>query len=409
MAYPGVPYPGQVYPSQVPEEYAPSSGTADGNYAASYRFEVLDREESFVMSGDFVQPKGELKWFSTKSIKGGGTISVLDTGEHIDWPNARIKPYRQHHYDDGTIIEYPLGIYLTSAPTEKWTEDGRSWDVELLDKNSILDGDIVTDEDGAPVTFSVVAGDNVIDVVKSLIQSTGEDTPAISADPVPLNNDMSWEVGTTLLKIINELLNASNHFSLMCDMEGQYRIIPYTPPKDRPVIYRDGTEFGWETPFSYGESSLMSPTWSRDMDVFAVPNRWVSMTQGDSDNEALVATATNEDPDSPFSYQNRGRWITQVETGVEAVDEAALQAHADRKLASATSVTMAVSAEHLFLPELQINSVVQFLNEKADNMDIPLSVLNTTVPFDPMALCKTEFREFTGFEQVGDELDEEME
>lgn len=395
-AYPGLAYPSQIYPSQGLPEVHPVTGEADPNFAVGYRFEFLTRTEEFIGYGGAVEPSGELKWFATKSIKGGGTVTIRDTGQRVDWPNERVRPVRTHSRVSGEVEEYPLGVYLMTAPVEEWDALGRRWKVELLDKCSILDSDIVTDEDGNPVTFSVTAGENVVEIVETLIESTGESTAAIEAGDQPIRNDMTWEVGTTLLKIINDLLAASNHFSIWCDMEGQFRVTPYQHPSERPVLYERGTAFGWETPFSYGESSLMAPNWTRDLDIYAIPNRWVSITQGDANEEALVAVATNEDPNSPFSYQSRGRWITQVETGVEAVDEGSLQAHADRALGTATSTTVGIVAEHLFLPDLTINSVVHFLNEKADDLDMRASVLNTTVPFDPLALCKTEFREFAG-------------
>ena len=407
FAYPSAAFPGLVYPSQVPERLFPRAGQDGRDYSVGYRFQLLDRFEKNAVEALSVLPTGYVKWHSTKSIKGGGTITVRDTGQKIDWPNARIKPWRQHVFQNGDVEEFPLGVYLMSAPVEEWDSLGRKWRVELLDKNSILDSDIVTDENGDPVTFSVVAGKNLTDVVISLIAMTGEPTPAITSEFTPLSKDMSWAVGTPILKIINDLLAAGNHFSLMCDMHGQYRIHPYVRPSERPVIYDRGTHFGPETPFSYGESSLMSPEWSRDLDIYAVPNRWVSITQGDSENEALVATATNEDPISPFSYQARGRWITQVETAVEAVDEAALLAHAERKLDNATSSTVGIQASHLFLPYLHINSVVRFKNKLADNLDMFASVLNTTVPFDPLELCESEFREFSGSHSTWSELEEE--
>ena len=396
-AYPGLAYPAQVHPSENFPVVAPSTGSDDSTYAVSYRFEVLDRDENFLRECHCTETGGgELKWFSTKSIKGGGTLNVRDTGQYFDWPNSRIKPVRVHTSGSGVQTEYPLGVYLMSAPVEEWDALGRKWAIELLDKCSILDSDIVTDEDGNPISFGVVAGTNVIDTVVSLIESTGESASAIEGGSVPLGNDMTWETGTTVLRIINDLLAASNYFSIWCDMEGQFRTTPYQPPEERPVVYADGTAFGWDTPFSYGPSSLMAPEWTRDLDIYAIPNRWVAISQGDGEREGMVAVATNEDPASPFSYPSRGRWITQVEHGVEAVDEGALQARARRSLENATSTTVGVTASHLYLPDVQINSVVHFRNELADGLDSRMSVLNTTVPFDPLALCKTEFREFGG-------------
>jgi hypothetical protein len=99
------------------------------------------------------------------------------------------------------------------------------------------------------------------------------------------------------------------------------------------------------------------------------------------------------DPASPYSYENRGnRWITQTEVGVEVAGQNDLDLYVVRKLVTATSVTSAMKVSHIFLPDLLVNSVVRFTNPDA-GLDTTASVLNTTIPFDPIALCTTTLRE----------------
>jgi hypothetical protein len=132
----------------------------------------------------------------------------------------------------------------------------------------------------------------------------------------------------------------------------------------------------------------MAPDWTRDRDIYSIPNRYVVIGQGSGDTEALVSEATNTDPSSPYSFNARGRWITKVETGVEAATQADLDAIAVNRLSSATSITMSISVKHMFLPDLLVNSVVRFTNPDAD-LDIRCFVIRTTVPIDPTELCSS--------------------
>lgn len=383
-----------------------------GARVTSFRFDLLGRrfnDDGSVIREAFVGElrsvvDGSLDWTYNTAIKGGGSIGVLDVGQKIDgkaidWLNVRIRPVAMVARADRpeTLEEFPLGVFLPAAPVEDWTDRGRSWKVELLDKCSILDQDVITDsETGAPVTYSLPSGTNVIASVISIIEGSGESAQAIEPDGKVLANPMTWDVGTSRLKIINDLLDAANYFSLWVDGSGQFRASKYVPPESRPPTY------AMLAPFDDTGASLMTPNWTRDRDIYSVPNRVVVVGQGDAETPALVSVATNEDPASEFSYPARGRWITLVETGVEAVDQAALDAYAYRKLASATSVTSGITAEHPILPDLRVNSVVEFRNTRAD-VSILCAVTKTSITFDPTALVKSELREATGLDRDASE------
>lgn len=351
-----------------------------------FRFDLMDYDENLIGYLDGVEG-GSLEWTNATAIKGGGSLEVIDQGQTVDWLNSRVRPMALlRSVGAEADLEIGLGVYLASAPVEHWTELGRTWRVELLDKASILDGDIVTDANGDPVTYVAPVGANVIQTVVDLINGAGEATPAIVPDTKTLAASLTWEVGTPILQIVNDLLAAAGYGSLYTDGMGQFRCDPYVSPANRTPVYTA------LNPFSKGDDSLMSPEWDRDQDIYSIPNRYVLVSQGDGDAEGMVAVATNENPASPFSVQARGRWITRVETGVEATTQADLDARAKMGLAQASSVTSGISLEHVFLPELQINRTVKFVNPDAE-LDLLCYVTRTSVEFDPTALCKSEIRE----------------
>lgn len=358
-----------------------------GGQVVGFRFERLDRDDNLLGELTGVETGGSLSSTSANAIKTTGSISVKDIGQTVDWLNDRVRPIIQiAGLGAEPVVERPLGVYLAAAPKESWDNLGRTWDVELMDKLSVLDQDIVTDENGDPVMYVAPVGANVIELVKALIGGVGETAPAIEDDTRSLTASLTWDVGTTVLKIVNELLEVAGYASLWVDEAGQYRVTTYVSPAQRDPIYSQ------EAPFVVGDRSVLSPEWERDQDIYAVPNRYVAIGQGDAETEALTAVVVNDDQNSRFSFQSRGRWITRVETGVEATGQIELEARALMGLSRASSVTSGISISHRFLPLLRINEVIRFFHPQAA-VDLLCYVSRVDVPLDPVALCKSEIRE----------------
>lgn len=357
-----------------------------GPRITDYRFEILDSDDHITGTLGTVTG-GSVEWVSRTALHGGGTLNVADPDTTVDWLNIRIRPVVIWSRPDVPgETETALGVFLPSAPVEAWTDTGRTWAVELVDKLSILDVDIVTDLAGDPVTYTAAAGANIVTLVRALIEATGETTQAIVAGAKTVLAAMTWELGTSRLKIINDLLEAANYRSLWVDGAGQYRVEPWIDPADRPPTY------ALLAPFTPGASSLMAPDWTRDADIYDVPNRYVAITAGSGDTAALTSVAENLDPASPFSYPSRGRWITRVLTNAEAASQADLDTIARRGLTSTTSVSGVLTVNHAFLPELHMDDVTRFVNPDA-GLDALAEVTRLTVPFDPTALCRSEMRE----------------
>lgn len=352
---------------------------------SSWRFELLDRSETPIGELEGVEPGGSVEWTASASIKGSGKITVHPSpDQQVDWLNVRIQPVCTI---SGYSRDVPCGIWLAAAPVEQWDDGQLTLDVELLDKASILAQDVwESPVSGRPETFTAAAGANVLELVKQLITATGERVDAIGTDSAALTRAMVWEPGTTRLQIINELLDAAGFFSLWVDMRGQFRCDRYVTPQARAA------SFEALAPFTAGPSSLISPDTKIDRDIYSVPNRFVAVGQGTGDTEAPIAVATNENPASPYSHQARGRWITVVETGVEATDPTALQTFADRRLAAASSVAATIPVTHVFLPDLTVNLAVRIVQPSA-SLATKATVQKTTVVFDGTKMCSSELRE----------------
>lgn len=343
-----------------------------GDRTQSFSYQLLDNEGAHLGALDGVKG-GTVEWHQSAAVKGGGKLTVVQRHRfQHNWLKRRIKIIMHIEGMDDT----PLGVFIPSAPVENWDDMNLTLDLDLYDKSTVLDNDYVLS------THTVPEGANVIDEVRSLITSTGEGAGSITDAKATLDKAMVWDAGTSKLTIINDLLAAANYNSLHVDGNGKFQVDKYRLPKDRPSVHF----------FSDGFESIYAPEFGYAKDEFAVPNKVVMIGQGDGDTEALRAVATNENPDSPYSYQSRGRWIVDVTTGVEAVDQAALDDKAQRRLHDLTTPPGTLTIDHAPLPWLSLGDKVRFKRIEAD-IDIHATVQSMQISLDPTDLQRTELQE----------------
>ncbi len=277
---------------------------------------------------------GTITLSANTRLRASGSLTIQDTGQDVNWLTDRVRVVYRARDRRARSMTWPVGVFLMSAPTAAHTSAGTSRDVDLSSRLAVLD------EDCLEASTTLPAGRRVTDAVEALIASTGEDGVSITPSDRTLASAMVWEAGTPVLTVINDLLDSANYFSLHPDGDGVLTAAPYVRPAARPVAWA----------FTAGEAAIHSADWSRDQDTAAVPNRVVLVGQGNGDTPALVATAENTDPASPFSREARGRWITHTETGVEASTQAVLDGLARRRLIDLSTPTATIQAAHLPLP-----------------------------------------------------------
>lgn len=160
-------------------------------------------------------------------------------------------------------------------------------------------------------------------------------TASSASIPVP----KEWEAGTNKLTIVNELLAAINYESISFDEDGFAVAKPYVSPQERPaeIDYRDN------------ELSVMYPDMTQELDLFAIPNRWI-LTVSDPDRENITVTITNNDPASPTSTVRRGRTITAFLTEQDADSEATMIQKASRVAFEASQVYEAIDFSTALMP-----------------------------------------------------------
>lgn len=294
-----------------------------------------------------------------------GTLSLDDRGQDIDWLNARCQPW-----SDVNGVAWPLGVYIMSAPTEQHGATGRSWDVTLKDKLSILDEDLLAE------TYALDAGTNIVDAIRQLIADAGEANHAISADPRVLSAPLTWPAATSRLVIVQELLKTLNYAPLWVDGWGQYVGEPFVDPQDRPVERR----------FEEGAASIHLPSFQVTKDVASVPNRLIGVASTSSGG--LVVTADNEDAANPYSIPARNRVIARQED-FEAADIDALAALVVRRMQELMAPGSTVTLQHAIVP-LRVGAVVGFTS---NGVSMDGVVLSTSADLATGELMQTVLQE----------------
>lgn len=285
--------------------------------AEKWRFDLLNNQDALVSSLIGVTG-GTFEFNVNAAIRGGGSISYH--GPAVNWNQHRIQPWYRVE-SAGEVVEWPLGVFLVATPSSKHTDAGIEAGLSLYDKTLILD------QDKTPTSYTVSKGANVIAAVRTVLSQAGQARTAIEGSSQTLAKALVWPAGTSCLRIINDLLEAANYFSIWVDGEGVFRAEPYLPPADR------GRAFAFED----NDKSIYSADFTNDFDTFEVPNRVVVIGQSEGDTEAPTATVTDTSS-GPFSFSARGRWITRVEEGVEATDAGTLTSIARRFLSEGQQV-----------------------------------------------------------------------
>ncbi|MGW9021257.1 hypothetical protein ACWGOE_07235 [Leucobacter chromiiresistens] len=335
-----------------------------------WRYMLLDATDVPLRAIDGVSG-GSCEVAATTRLGGSASLTIDERGQEIDWMSHRV----QIIYDPGIrgIDAWPIATMMFTSPKTKSTSTRPVHEVALLSKMAIID------EDSVAQRFSLAAGTPIIPTVVSLIQSTGETRIAVTDSDATLSNPMVWDAAESKLTIINDLLAAAGYWSLWCDGGGQYRVESYIAPADRAVAFT----------FEAGDVAIHASGWDREQDLSSVPNRYVVVGSGSDSAPALSAEAVNENPDSPFSIQNRGgRVITRSETGVEGSLQV-LQALAERRLRDAMSPVAKLSVSHAIVP-LNPNDVVDF-RPRGHSARATIQRMSYGLTFDGQ--CSAEWRE----------------
>lgn len=340
-----------------------------GNRKERLRVELLTKEEYSLGDLDGITG-GSLNWNANATLPGGGEISVIGRGQLINTSKDRVRIWWV--LDDEE--PWPMGVYVISSPSTQYSADGTSFDLNLIDKLTVINDDTLTE------TLQYPAGKNIIDAVVEQILATGETKIAATGSTATLTNAMTWNPGTSRLQAINDLLSVAGYWGLWTDRLGQFRVEPYVAPADRPVVYA----------FEEGETSIHSADWEYELPLWEATNTVVMISQADDNDVTFSAYAVDDNPDSPTSTVSMGRVLNPiVEENVEAATQLDLQQQANRKLIDNSNVVGRLSVAHRPVP-LWYNDAIQFVSQ---GMDTKATVVKMKLNLKAGSLVTAEWKQ----------------
>ena len=249
-------------------------------------------------------------------MNSNGDIKAALAGEFLDnpsvnWLTDTVQPVL---IVDGQTS--PLGVFLPAAVQRKETETTKSIELELYDrcwqvKDSLTETHI-----------RLQAGANYVDLVQTLLVEAGVTLVQATPTAATLAEDREdWDVGTSRLEIINQLLAEINYNSLWFNSDGAAIVEPVTVPTAANIKHiLDGNDI----------RSLLRPQMSTELDFYNAPNVFICVCSNADKLVPLVATAVNDNPQSPLSIPQRGRRLATLIRVDNIASQEELDAYARR-------------------------------------------------------------------------------
>ena len=235
-------------------------------------------------------------------------------GAEIDWFSDKI---RAEIVIDG--IAYPIGVFLPATVIQSEDVEGTgmtTMEVEAYDQCWQVK-DYCADS-----SKYFAAETNYISVITQLLTEAGISLVSPTASSATLTEAREdWELGTSYLEIINQLLSEINYKPLWFNGSGVAILEPAFVPTAVNVNHViDATD----------PEVLVRPGITRQVDAYSSPNVFVCICSNADKEEPMIATAENTNPQSPLSIQRRGRRIMKVEYVDNIASQEELQVYANK-------------------------------------------------------------------------------
>lgn len=306
------------------------------------------------------------------TIRSGGSC-VWQGAEDIDWMEHRLRAHQRISHR-GQSLQWTVGTFIVESPTRVLTDKTRgAQELQLFDAMYRLDVQTSTVSE-----WVAHKGSNIIGTVRHLLDRQGLKHAFEDSDEV-FASQMSWEAGTTYLRMVNDMLASANFTAVYADPQGVLRSGPARAATSRGVAwtFRDDS-----TAMRY------APEVTHNRDTYSIPNEVLLIARSD-DPDTPPMSASARDTSSPYGTMRRRMVITKVEE-VDAASQAILKARADLRLKEVQRPASTFTFQHLPLP-LEMSQVVRFVRTRHD-VDV-LAVIEKTNFDDGTGLAETTVRE----------------
>lgn len=252
-----------------------------------------------------------------------GQLQIAATDPTVLPANGWIAPFLDVTHEDGTLDSAQMGLYQLDQPELTYDMTGQA-------TASATGVDIVGQLEAWPLgtARTTPVGANVMQAVRDALTGLGLTRHALPVDTRTATTAISHGANVSWLVRINDLLAAIGYHALYATADGRLTSRPLRDARqDTPArTYATGRD-----------SAIVDPVTIRRA-AGNLYNVVVAVKEDFQAGTALVAEARNDDPEHPWSTVALGREIAPAQpvTVMEAVDQDALQAIADDKLARAS-------------------------------------------------------------------------
>jgi hypothetical protein len=296
-------------------------------------------------------------------------LDALDIGNDL----LRIYSISEASGESETVIH---GTFLVSTPETDKTDRTTTGTAQLYSLLLLLQWLKLAD----PLTLP--AGTNAVNYAISMVQAIG--LPVVAdRSSAKLNDHKVYDSKMNHLEVVNDLLEFAGFRSLGIDGMGNALM----------RAYRDPSELAPSIMFRSGESSTFSPQVKYTRDVFDIPNR-LRLICSRPDEEPMIATAVNDDPNNRYSTVSRGEVIDADPEEVKDVpSQAALEELAKSRLMSKTSAVESLDLTHTYEPfDVEDGCSVEY-----GDLHFSGVIISSDTTLQPGMLSSTKIRRFVRF------------
>ena len=246
-------------------------------------------------------------------------------------------------------VRTPIGLYLPATVTKSENETTKSMQIEAYDQCWLV-RDTKTES-----LVLYPAGTNYIDLVQSILASCGIALVVAQETDAELAEDrQDWDIGTSYLTIVNQLLSEINYNPLWFDSDGTAILEPASVPSAENI---------WHTFDLADPATLARPGVQRSTDIYSAPNVFICVCSNADKSGPMVARSENTNPQSQLAIQRRGRRIAKVVQVDNIADQNELQAYADRLRNESMITSETIYLTTGLLPGFGVDNVVGLIED----------------------------------------------
>lgn len=266
----------------------------------------------------------------------------------VDWLSDEIKPVLLRGG-----IEHPLGVLIpTTISTDRSaTKDtisieayDRCWRVKDTRKETLA---------------HFTQGTLYLTAIESLLTDAGISAILSTNTDLALTEDREdWDLAESNLTIANQLLGEINYNQVWFNSDGAAVLEPASTPSTENIEHVFTSRK--TDPRNQREIEIINilPELSRQTDFYSTPNVFLCICSNPDKSGAMVATAENNNPQSPLSIPRRGRRIVKVARVNNIASQAELQNYADRMASDSLLTGETITVSTALQPGFGIGDIV---------------------------------------------------